>query len=248
MKMFLPTLLALSLSGAAMAETEILQPFTDDMAEALGMTAEDDLQPLVNANSTGSIDKAAGTDLSQVISDNRVVVVINKAIRGTDAQTLKLFENGVEVMKIKVSTGKEERVVSTSGRTYVSTTPVGFYRPTKMYTDYLSYTWNAPMPNAVFFIGGIAIHATGSSNYAKLGTRASGGCVRTTLADSKKIRELVMESGKGSAPGNYVIAREAAGRNIIRGNSLMVPAISKATGLKATGTINSWETVIHVHE
>ena len=248
MKMFLPTLLALSLSGAAMAETEILQPFTDDMAEALGMTAEDDLQPLVNANSTGSIDKAAGTYLSQVISDNRVVVVINKAIRGTDAQTLKLFENGVEVMKIKVSTGKEERVVSTSGRTYVSTTPVGFYRPTKMYTDYLSYTWNAPMPNAVFFIGGIAIHATGSSNYAKLGTRASGGCVRTTLADSKKIRELVMESGKGSAPGNYVIAREAAGRNIIRGNSLMVPAISKATGLKATGTINSWETVIHVHE
>lgn len=247
MKMFLPTLLALSLSGAAMADTEILQPFTDDMAEALGMTAEDDLQPLVNANVSGA-DKAAGSNLNQVISDNRVVIVINKAKVGAEAQTLKLFENGVEVMKIKVSTGKEERVVSTSGRTYVSTTPVGFYRPTKMYTDYLSYTWNAPMPNAVFFIGGIAIHATGSSNYAKLGTRASGGCVRTTLADSKKIRELVMESGKGSAPGNYVIAREAAGRNIIRGNSLMVPAISKATGLKATGTINSWETVIHVHE
>jgi hypothetical protein len=247
MKMFLPTILALSLSGAAVANSEILHPFTDDMAESLGMTPEDELQPLVNANVTGA-DKAAGSSLNQVISDNRVVIVINKAKAGAEAQTLKLFENGVEVMKIKVSTGKEERVVSTSGRTYVSTTPVGFYRPTKMYTDYLSYTWNAPMPNAVFFIGGIAIHATGTTNYSKLGTRASGGCVRTTLADSKKIRELVMESGKGSAQGNYVIAREAAGRNIIRGNSLMVPAISKATGLKAAGTVNSWETVIHVHE
>lgn len=248
MKMFLPTLLALSLSGAAVADSEILHPFTDDMAESLGMTPEDELEPVASANVTDSSDKAAGSSLDQVISDNRVVIVINKAKAGAGAQTLKLFENGVEVMKIKVSTGKEERVVSTSGRTYVSTTPMGFFRPTKMYTDYLSYTWNAPMPNAVFFIGGIAIHATGTSNYAKLGTRASGGCVRTTLEDSKKIRELVMESGKGSAPGNYVIAREAAGRNIIRGNSLMVPAISKATGLKAAGTINSWETVIHVHE
>ncbi len=247
MKMFLPTLLALSLSGAAVADSEILHPFTDEMAESLGMTPEDEVEPVVNANSTGSSEKSAGS-LNQVISDNRVVIVINKAPRGSEAQTLKLFENGVEVMKIKVSTGKEERVVSTSGRAYVSTTPTGFYRPTKMYTDYLSYTWNAPMPNAVFFIGGIAIHATGTSNYSKLGSRASGGCVRTTLEDSKKIRELVMESGKGSAAGNYVIAREAAGRNIIRGNSLMVPAISKATGLKAAGTVNSWETVIHVHE
>ncbi len=248
MKKFLPTLLALSLSGFAMAETEILQPFTDDMAESLGMTPEDEIEPLVNANSTGSADKSVGSSLNQVISDNRVVIVINKAPSGAGAQTLKLFENGIELLKIKVSTGKEERVLSTSGRSYVSTTPKGFFRPTKMYTDYLSYTWNAPMPNAVFFIGGIAIHATGTSNYAKLGSRASGGCVRTTLEDSKKIRELVMESGKGSARGNYVIAREAAGRNIIQGNTVAVPVISKNTGLNAAGRVNSWETVIHVHE
>ena len=247
MKKLLSVIFAMSISGLAFADFEIRQPFTDDMAEALGMTPEDELRPMVNANVNGA-DKSARSSLSQVISDNRVVIVINKAKAGAEAQTLKLFENGIEVMKIKVSTGKEERVVSTSGRTYVSTTPNGFFRPTKMYTDYLSYTWNAPMPNAVFFIGGIAIHATGTSNYAKLGTRASGGCVRTTLVDSKKIRELVMESGKGSAQGNYVIAREAAGRNIIRGNSIMVPAISRSTGLKSAGTINSWETVIHVHE
>jgi len=244
MKYFLSTMLAMSLSGLSYAN-EILQPFTDDMAEELGMTLEEDFTKQVNEESEN---KAVGADIDEVIAANKVVIVINKAARGTGAQTLKLYESGVEVMSTKVSTGKEERVVSTSGRTYISTTPKGFFRPTKMYTDYLSYTWNAPMPNAVFFIGGIAIHATGTSNYSKLGSRASGGCVRTTLEDSKKIREIVMESGKGSAPGNYVIAREAAGRNIIRGNSLMVPAISKATGLKSQGTINSWDTVIHVHE
>ena len=248
MKKFLSTMLALSLSGFAFAESEILQPFTDEMAESLGMTPEDELEPLVSANSTGGIEKAAESTLNDVISENRVVIVINKASRGAEAQTLKVIENGVEVMNVKVSTGKEERVTATSGRTYVSTTPKGFFRPTKMYKDYLSYTWNAPMPNAVFFIGGIAIHATGTSNYSKLGTRASGGCVRTTLEDSLKIRELVMESGKGSAAGNYVVAREAAGRNIIKGNSVMVPAISKTTGLKSSDNVDSWETVIHVHD
>jgi hypothetical protein len=243
MKKFLSTMLALSLSGLAFAESEILQPFTDDMAESLGMTPADQIE-----ESDEFEQKGVGASIGQVIRDNRLVIVINKAARGAEAQTMKVYENGIEVLTTKVSTGKEERVTATSGRTYVSTTPLGFYRPTKMYTDYLSYTWNAPMPNAVFFIGGIAIHATGTSNYSKLGSRASGGCVRTTLEDSKKIRELVMESGKGSARGNYVIARESAGRNIIQGNSLLVPAISKATGLKTTGNINSWETVIHVHE
>lgn len=243
MKKFLSTMLALSLSGFAFAESEILQPFTDEMAESLGMTPADQVD-----DSEDLHQKGVGASIGQVIRDNRLVIVINKAARGTEAQTMKVYENGIEVLTTKVSTGKEERVTATSGRTYVSTTPNGFFRPTKMYTDYLSYTWNAPMPNAVFYIGGIAIHATGTSNYSKLGSRASGGCVRTTLEDSKKIRELVMESGKGSARGNYVIARESAGRNIIRGNSLVVPAISRATGLKSSGTVNSWETVIHVHE
>ena len=243
MKRFLSTLLALSLTSAAYAEGEILQPFTDDMAESLGMTPEDEVE-----ESEDKSNKDVGATINQVIKDNRVVVVVNKAARGAGAQTLTVYENGIEVLKTKVSTGKEERVTSTSGRTYLSITPKGFFRPTKMYTDYLSFAWKSQMPNAVFFINGIAIHATATTQYPKLGTRASGGCVRTTLEDSKKIRELVMESGKGSAIGNYVVAREAAGRNIIQGNSVMVPAISRSTGLKATGNVNSWETVIHVHE
>lgn len=236
-------LVTLTLSTLAVKNAkaeEILQPFTDEMAEAMGLTPEEDV--------VDSSSKAAPTNVKKLISENKVVILVNKAAKGPGAQTMNIYENGDLVMTTKVSTGKEERVVSTSGRAYVTTTPVGHFRPTKMYTDYLSYTWNAPMPNAVFFIGGIAIHATGTSNYSKLGTRASGGCVRTTLDDSKKVREIVMETGRGSAAGNYVVKREAQGRNIITGNTVAVPAISKASGARTGAMIQSWDTVIVVHE
>jgi hypothetical protein len=236
-------LLTVSLNCISVAHAnEILQPFTDEMAEALGMTLEENLEEESNA------EKLNARQLSQVLKDNKVVIVINKAAKGPDAQTMTIYENGVPVLNSKVSTGKEERVTATSGRTYVSTTPLGFFRPTKAYVDYLSYTWNAPMPNAVFFVGGIAIHATGQSNYRLLGSRASGGCVRTTLEDSKTVREIVMDSGRGTSPGSFRVTREAAGRNIVTGNTVQVPRISRNDGSRVGGMTNSWDTVIYVHQ
>ena len=186
--------------------------------------------------------------VARAAQSHRLVIAINKAAKGPDAQTLRIFENGVEVLKEKISTGREKEEKAKSGRVYFSTTPKGFFRPTKVYRDYMSYTWQAPMPNAVFFIGGIAVHATGKSHYPELGTRASGGCVRTKLEISKLIREKVMETGKGKEPGQFKILKESEGRNRIANNMVVVDKINRQTGDIMNAKLNSWDTVIVVYE
>ena len=104
------------------------------------------------------------------------------------------------------------------------------------------------MPNAVFFIGGIAVHATGTSHYPELGTRASGGCVRTKLEISKLIREKVMETGRGSQAGQFKMVKESEGRNRITNNMVVVDKINRQTGDIVNGKLNSWDTVIVVYE
>jgi hypothetical protein len=221
---------------------------TDMEAIEDGMTLESEF----TMNEMKSILSPTQTITSHKIMDavntHRLVIAINKASKGPNAQTLTMYENGVEILKEKVSTGKEERVTSASGRTYVSTTPKGYFRPTKLYRDYLSYTWNAPMPNSVFFIGGIAVHATGESNYRLLGKRASGGCVRVKLPTSKLIREKVMETGKGNQPGEYKIVNEAKGRNRVANNSVSVSNLNRTSGSLLKTNVNSWDTVIIVYE
>jgi hypothetical protein len=179
---------------------------------------------------------------------HRLVIAINKAAKGADAQTLRIFENGIETLREKISTGREKEEKAKSGRTYFSTTPKGYFRPTKIYRDYMSYTWQAPMPNAVFLVGGIAIHATGQSYYPDLGKRASGGCIRTKLEISKLIREKVMDTGRGSQPGQFSVVKESEGRHRISNNTVVVDQISRNTGDILNGKLNSWDTVIVVYE
>jgi hypothetical protein len=242
MKTFLTAaLIALTTVSAQVYADDLLHPLSDEMIEELGMTPAEDID-------YNKMRAPTRSQIAQFLKEHKVVIIVNKSAAGPNAQTMTVYENGTEVIQAKVSTGKEQRVTSSSGRTYVSTTPVGFFRPTKMYTDYLSYTWNAQMPNAVFFIGGIAIHATGTSNYSKLGTRASGGCVRTTLEVSKQLREFIMDSGRGSAPGMYVIKNEASGRNIITGNTVSVSAVDRSSGDKTGKLVQNWDTLIIVHE
>lgn len=236
--MLLTAFAAVNITGA--------HALTDEQALAEGMTPiEQYMMSEMNAALTPGLNSEG---VAQAVRSHRLVIAVNKAAKGPNAQTLTMYENGVEILKQKVSTGREKTEKAKSGRVYLSVTPKGFFRPTKMYQDYLSYTWNAPMPNAVFFIGGIALHATTKSHYAELGTRASGGCVRLLLETSKLIRTKVMETGRGSQPGQYKLVKEAKGRNIIAGNTVAVDQISRHTGDMLNAKINSWDTVIIVYE
>ena len=90
-----------------------------------------------------------------------------------------------------------------AGRTYiwkVSTgkagydTPTGDYGPTWLSPNHWSKKYDAPMPYAVFFNGGYAIHATDA--VARLGQPASHGCVRLAKDKAAMFFQLVDEFGK----------------------------------------------------
>ena len=56
-------------------------------------------------------------------------------------------------------------------------TPAGVFHPQWMAARWFSRVYyNAPMPHAIFFHGGFAIH--GSYDIARLGGPASHGCIR----------------------------------------------------------------------
>jgi lipoprotein-anchoring transpeptidase ErfK/SrfK len=73
-------------------------------------------------------------------------------------------------------------------------TPRGSFRVQRMARVYFSKKYdNSPMPNSVFFSGGIAIH--GSYHIRQLGRPASHGCVRLAPANAALLYDLVQEYG-----------------------------------------------------
>jgi lipoprotein-anchoring transpeptidase ErfK/SrfK len=73
-------------------------------------------------------------------------------------------------------------------------TPRGRYRVQRMARVYYSRKYdNAPMPNAIFFKGGYAIH--GSGHVRALGRPASHGCVRLHPNNAARLYALVQEYG-----------------------------------------------------
>ena len=98
---------------------------------------------------------------------------------------LKVTKNGAtETYVWKVSTGKTG-----------FETPTGAYQPTWLDADHVSKTYDdAPMPYAVFFTGGYAIHATAA--VGRLGKPASHGCVRLSKENAAAFFQMVKAYGK----------------------------------------------------
>ena len=84
-------------------------------------------------------------------------------------------------------------------------TPTGVYRPQRMFVMTHSHKYDdAPMPHAIFFSGGYAIHGTYQT--AALGGVASHGCVRLAPGAAAALYEMVKHEGasiviSGKAPG-----------------------------------------------
>jgi lipoprotein-anchoring transpeptidase ErfK/SrfK len=74
-------------------------------------------------------------------------------------------------------------------------TPTGTFKPTWMSKMWYSRQYDmAPMPHAVFFSGGVAIHATYATGM--LGNPASHGCVRLAPKNAATLYRLVNAHGK----------------------------------------------------
>jgi len=92
--------------------------------------------------------------------------------------------------------------VSTGGYGY--DTPVGTYKPTWFSPNHRSRQYgNAPMPWAIFFFEGYAIHATFDT--WNLGNRASHGCVRLEIGNAEDLYNTVFSTGKEDT---YIVIQE----------------------------------------
>jgi lipoprotein-anchoring transpeptidase ErfK/SrfK len=82
--------------------------------------------------------------------------------------------------------------VSTGRRGYG--TPSGTFHPQAMMRRYFSRKYyNAPMPHAIFFYYGFAIH--GTTDISRLGGPASHGCVRLHPGHAATLFALVQREG-----------------------------------------------------
>ena len=73
-------------------------------------------------------------------------------------------------------------------------TPSGAYHPQLMARRWFSRKYyNSPMPHAIFFYGGFAIH--GTYELTRLGGPASHGCVRLHPSNAATLFSLVEHSG-----------------------------------------------------
>jgi len=100
------------------------------------------------------------------------------------SQRMKVYQNGRLKYTWKISTARKGY-----------RTPLGNYRPTRMYKRYFSKKYyNSPMPHSIFFRGGYAIHGTNAEK--RLGRVASHGCVRLSKKNAAKLYSMVQRSGR----------------------------------------------------
>lgn len=186
------------LSQTTLAQEQSLDDLMspDEIAEEAGFPRTE-MQHLPVLRSPDDFAQIEGIDLYKAFP---LILVINKNASGPGAQRISVYENGIKTQEWKVSTGRERWELAKSGRRYFSVTPLGWYYPKTMSRDHWSHTWKVKMEFAVFFNGGVALHATTPDLYSRLGTRASGGCIRMEYQNAEYIFNRILAEGKGLVP------------------------------------------------
>jgi hypothetical protein len=139
---------------------------------------------------------------------------VSTAARGSVAQRLYVFQK-LPSGDLKLaydwaaSTGREQYEISPAGHRAFTATPRGYYEldPSRMYRSYHSVSWDQDMPNAMFFNWereglqtGLAIHAATGDDVAKLGHRASAGCVHLSPQNAATLYRLIRANYRGAVP------------------------------------------------
>lgn len=102
------------------------------------------------------------------------------------SQTMTVTQNGVVKYRWKVSTARKGYV-----------TPTGSYSAKWASRNHRSRKYdNAPMPYAIFFNGGYAVHAT--FDLKRLGRPASHGCVRLHPDNAAQFFSMATANGLGN--------------------------------------------------
>ena len=258
-KLFVVFLFIFQINAFAFYQADVIdgQVLTDELAVELGMIPADELGK-DGPNNNGQIkvldregDWRSGPDENKA----EVVVIVDKAKKGASetAQTARVYYKGDLYKTYTVSTGKEKMVTTTSGKQYLATTPLGYFRPKTVWKRYQSSTFvGADMDFAVFFNGGIALHSTIKKYFPQLGQRASGGCVRFKREDAQEVNELILSTGLDSyeiKPRNRKVGNRTVLRHKVVGGDLEVLGVYRNSGvIYNETTVKSWDTLIIVKD
>ena len=201
-----------------MPEPKLATPKMPHIASPDFDIARDIPQPPLPPPHAGSRAQAAALRLNasltpELAQNFDLFIFVSKADRGPLAQHMLVFKKQDGQLKLlydwAASTGREQDEVSPRGRRGVTATPAGFYEfdPDRMYRRYRSYNWDQEMPNAMFFNWeregvqtGLAIHAASGDDVAKLGSRASAGCVHLSPENAATLYRLVRDQYRGAMP------------------------------------------------
>ena len=150
----------------------------------------------------------------ELLQHFNIIFVVNKGTKGEFAQTMTVLRANVpgcggcgwtasDVWD--VSTGREQK----EERDY-TTTPVGIYQldPQRFHREFQTTLWNnADMPHSMFWRyevdgepSGWAMHAANEGVLKKLGSRASGGCIRLHPTNAEAIFNELLADHRGRVP------------------------------------------------
>ncbi|KQT86170.1 hypothetical protein ASG48_06250 [Aurantimonas sp. Leaf443] len=102
------------------------------------------------------------------------------------AQTMTVSRDGTVLHRWPVSTARAGY-----------RTPTGSWTPKRLHRMWYSRKYDlSPMPYAVFYSGGYAVHGTGAVR--SLGRPASHGCVRLRTSNARVFYALVKDAGRAN--------------------------------------------------
>jgi hypothetical protein len=150
----------------------------------------------------------------EMLQNFDLFLYVSKADRGPLAQRMYVFKKlpSGELTLVHdwaASTGRERSEVSPRGAHSFTATPKGYYQldPQRMYRSYRSYSWDQDMPHSLFFNAereglqtGLAIHAATGDDIARLGSRASAGCVHISPQNAAMLYEMIRADYRGPVP------------------------------------------------
>jgi len=151
---------------------------------------------------------------------------VSKAEAGPIAQHMFVYSRAADgsmalLYDWPVSTGREKREKTPSGRKTFTHTPEGSYKldQNRFHKLWRSRAWNADMPWTMFFdltenggLSGLAVHAAGKGKISQLGRRASGGCIRLAPDNAQLLFKLIQKDHAGLVP---VFAMQGNSTNIM---------------------------------
>ena len=148
-------------------------------------------RPRIHARSVSG--KLKPVTASTVRSACLAILAVGLCFTPVEAGLVAQVDQSRQRMRVYVDgTLQYEWPVSTARAGYV--TPNGRYRVGRMERIWHSRKYHgSPMPHALFFNGGYAIHGTGA--VSRLGRRASHGCVRLSPGHARTLFQMARARG-----------------------------------------------------